>query len=416
MASQSNDLISLAPISAATTVNRMAIVFQKEVREIFRDKRTRFSVIISPLLITPLLFALMGKMISSQVADAKAGKLQVGYVGDANNAVLAKIQKIDPNVQWTNIKVDEIEKSVKDHKVKAVAVLPPEMGSDIASDKTVIVKIFFDAGNEGSSRATDRVTSMFDKQGQKIVAERLAKNNLSPELATPFKMHPTPISSGGTTALMVLSSLLPYILAISAISGGIYAANDLVAGEKERGTMETLLVTPASRRDIVLGKYFAVATVCMTSSLLSVVGLLIPFYSHLPVYNWLTRGGGLTLSPISILSILFVQLPLAVLFAGALLALSTYARNQKEAQTYLGPVMILVMVPSMMSMMVKADSGLSFALVPVLNATLVLKQALSGAVNPSFMVVAVLASVFYAGIALTFAVKLFQKESVLLKA
>ncbi len=402
--------------TAARSVNRLLLVYQKEVREIFRDRRTRFSVIISPLLITPLLFALMGKMISNQVADAKAGQLQVGYVGSPSSALLTNIQKSDPNVHWANIKEDEIEKTIKEHKIKAIALLPETMESDVAADKTVILKIFFDAGNDSSNSASNRIESLFEQQGRQVVAERLAKNSLSPELATPFKMQPTPISSGGTAALMILSSLLPYILAISAISGGIYAANDLVAGEKERGTLETLLVTPASRKDIVLGKYLAVATVCMTSSLLSVVGLLIPFYSRLPVYNWLTRGGGLSLSPVSVLSILFVQLPLAVLFAGALLALSTYARNQKEAQTYLGPVMILVMVPSMMSMMVKADSGLSFALIPVLNATLVLKQALSGAVNPSFMIVAVLASMLYAGIALTFAVSLFQKESVLLKA
>mgnify|MGYP003349801162 CR=1 FL=1 len=109
-------------------------------------------------------------------------------------------------------------------------------------------------------------------------------------------------------------------------------------------------------------------------------------------------------------------MPLAVLFAGVLLAISTYSRNQKEAQTYLGPVMILVIIPSMMSMFVKSDAAISYAVIPVLNATLVLKQALAGSFNGSFLGIAVVASITYASMALALVVKMFQKESILLKA
>ena len=98
------------------------------------------------------------------------------------------------------------------------------------------------------------------------------------------------------------------------------------------------------------------------------------------------------------------------------MAISTFARSQKEAQTYLGPVITLAVVASMMSLFVKGDTNMGYAMVPILNAALVLKQALQGTVNGAFAALASVASFAYAGVALFFCVTLFQKEEVLLKA
>ncbi len=113
---------------------------------------------------------------------------------------------------------------------------------------------------------------------------------------------------------------------------------------------------------------------------------------------------------------MLVQIPLAVLFAGILMAVSTFARNQKEAQTYQGPLLMAVLLPAMMSTMIGTDAGRVLALVPILNATMVLKQALSNSIDPLFLGIAVASSVVYAGLALLFATRLFQKESVLIKS
>jgi sodium transport system permease protein len=206
------------------------------------------------------------------------------------------------------------------------------------------------------------------------------------------------------------------MLILAAFSGGIYAAFDQVAGEKERGTLETLLVSPASRRDIVLGKFGAVVGVCLVSSLLSIAGLVIPFVSGLKAFDWLARGE-VQLSATAALVVLLVLLPLSVLFAGILLAVSTFARNQKEAQTYLGSLFPLVLVPALLGMILGAESASRLlALVPILNAALIIKQALSGSYDPVFIGLAFAASAVYAAAALWLATRLFQKESVLIKA
>lgn len=394
--------------------SRIGTIFRKEFREIFRDRRTLFSVVVSPLLITPLLFALLGSLINKQVKEAQTETYTVGIIGQDRAPILRQALAKLPSFRFVPTTQTQAEDQIKTRKYRAVAVLPDDTDSRLEAGKTIIIKVLLDPGNESSRSASTRLNILFNEIGKKIVERRLRASNLPVGYATPFKVDEQPISSGGGAATVILAMMLPYTLAVAAFGGGVYAANDQVAGEKERGTLETLLVTPASRRDIVLGKFFAVAAVCLVSSLLAVVGLMIPFFSGLKVFEWLAKGG-VTLSPIGMLVILIVQLPLAVLFAGILLALSTFARNQKEAQTYLAPLFILILFPAMASMFLKTESARSMALVPVLNATLIIKQGLSNSFDAVFIAIAFIASTAYAALALTFATHLFQNEGVLIK-
>lgn len=396
--------------------SRIGIIFWKEFREIFRDKRTVFSVVVSPLVMTPGLLWLMGTVINGQVKQAKTETLTVGLAtaSDSENSPIVHALKQLPGFQFVSVNQADAEAKIKNHALKAVAILPANLESQLTAGKSIPVQILLDEGNETSRAASTRLNLVFDEIGKKVLAGRLKEKGLPSEFATPFKVEEKPIAGGGSMATFMLAMLLPYTLAVAAFGGGIYAANDQVAGEKERGTLETLLVTPASRRDIVLGKFLAVAGVCLVSSFLAVLGMMIPFLSRMKAYEWLAKGG-VSLSPTAIAVTLIMQFPLAVLFAGVLLALSTFARNQKEAQTYLAPLFIVVLLPAMMSMFVRSDASKTLALIPVLNSTLIIKQALSNVFDPTFIALAFAASVLYAGIALLFATRLFQKEGVLIK-
>ena len=145
--------------------------------------------------------------------------------------------------------------------------------------------------------------------------------------------------------------------------------------KKERNTLETLLVSPASRRDVVVGKFAAVVCVCLISAAMTVCGLVIPFVSHLKMYDWLAAGG-LKLEPVSVLVIALSIIPMALLFAGVLLGVSTFSRNQKEAQSYLGTLLPLIGLPAMASLFTGSITDVKMAFVPILNASLMIKQAL----------------------------------------
>src|SRR5262249_28657451 len=152
----------------------------------------------------------------------------------------------------------EAESRIKDRRLNAAVALPADADVLLARHNAVPIAIFKDDGNETSQAASSRLQDLFDRTGKKILEARLRAAGLPPDFATPFKVTEKPIAAGGSTAMLFLSNMLPYILIFSIFGGAIYAAFDQVAGEKERGTLETLLVSPASRRDIVLGKFSAV--------------------------------------------------------------------------------------------------------------------------------------------------------------
>ena len=396
--------------------NASWIIARKELRDIFRDRRTLMNVVVSPLIITPALFALLGVLIKGQVEKAKTTQYAVAVIGaDAKNPLLAKMQAL-PNIKPETVgSRAEAEEGIRKHKFAAAALLPAQIPDMVTTDAAVEIAILSDRGDEKSQAAAQTLETDFEAMGKGIVAARINAHALPADFAAPFKITQKEIPGGNGSALLFLTRMLPYMLILAAFGGAIYAAFDQVAGEKERGTLETLLVSPVSRRDIVLGKFAAVVGVCLISCVLSIVGLAVPFVSHLKVFDWLSRGG-LTLSPVALLVVLLVLLPISVLFAGLLLAVSTFSRNQREAQTYLLALFPIVFIPAMISMLVDADVARSVALVPVLNGAIIIKQALSGTYNAGFIALAFVASVAYAAVTLIFATRLFQKESVLIKA
>ncbi|MDE2125919.1 MAG: ABC transporter permease [Armatimonadetes bacterium] len=390
------------------------LIFRKETRELFRDKRTLWSVIISPLVVTPLLLALMGLLIGTQAQKEHDKVIRVGVVGRMPTdlqTMLTPARTID----FTPIAADRVDHAILSRKLSAAISLPVGAERDLAAGKAISVPVLADEGNQDSQAAAARVTGALDAVSQQIVTMRLAARGIPADFAHPIRMVQQPLAHGGTPATAILAIMLPYVLALAAFSGGIYAAFDQVAGEKERGTLEALLVTPASRSDIVLGKFTAVVSASILSSVLSVVGMILAFSIPGKAMSWLSQGG-LRLSLPAIATTLAVILPLAVLFAALLLAVSTFARNQKEAQTYMAPLFMMVVLPAMASMFIGTDAGIGMAFAPVLNVALIIKQALSGAYHPVFIATAILSSSVYASVALRFATRLFNKESVLLKA
>lgn len=396
-------------------LSRVKTIFQKEFREIFRDRRTLMSVVVGPLLITPLMFAIIGVGVQKRVDSDKKQKYSLGLLTDKNPAGIVDQLKKSPNfdVQVFGSEQEVIQK-IKDRKISIGMKIDSDADQKLQAQQPIDITLISDPGEESSRFITNALQQAFVKKGKEIGEARLKGRGLSPAIIEPFRVKEQPIPGGAGAAMLFLTQMLPYMLIMAAFSGAIYAAFDQVAGEKERGTLETLLVSPASRRDIVLGKFSAVVSVCLVSCILSIVGLMIPFKSGLKAFEWLAQGG-LSISPLMLGVVLLVLIPLSVLFAGMLLAISTFARNQKEAQTYLGSLFPIVLIPAFFSMFMGAKVSLSIALIPILNGSLIIKQALNGNFNAPFIALAFAASIGYAILSLGVATKMFQNEGVLIK-
>jgi len=215
----------------------------------------------------------------------------------------------------------------------------------------------------------------------------------------------------------MIVTLLPYLIVIWAFYGGMSIASDLVAGEKEKNTLETLLISPVRRTWIVIGKFLALSTVCLISSMSSLVGLgILSFVPINGVKEMFKSGFGL--SPMSAILILVLMVPMVAVFASLLIGISSYAKNARESQTYLTQASFVVILPAIFSQFIgftDYSSAVWVNLIPVLNTANNIRLALLGKPDFTGIGITIGVSLVLAAIALRVTVRLFNREEVLVR-
>ena len=207
---------------------------------------------------------------------------------------------------------------------------------------------------------------------------------------------------------------------ILSMTGAIYPAIDLTAGEKERGTMETILSSPVSRLDLVLGKFHLVFSASLTTAILSVtsMGLSFAYMGHALSNSQNTSGAGIhmNLGLTSVVAVFLMALPLSVLFSAVLMTIALFAKTYKEAQSYLTPMTFIVVIPAVASVLPGVELNPKLALIPILNTSLVCKEIITGTYHWGSIATIFASTCVYAAIAIFIAVKTFQRESVLFRS
>jgi sodium transport system permease protein len=249
-------------------------------------------------------------------------------------------------------------------------------------------------------------------------ATTLGALGLKPDDLTPIDLKEKPVQVGeGTGAGGLLVSFLPYLLVLFTFTGGVALAADLVAGEKERSTLETLLIAPVRRTEIVLGKFLALAAVCVAAAISGLLGFALSSALKTPGSELVFKSG-LGLTPSGAVQTFLILLPLAATFAGVLIAVSTYARNSREAQTYLGMLNLVVMIPAVFSQIIGLTDMASspwLPFVPILGAAAGIRSILLGKATALAILGPFSVGVVLAGISILVAIRLFHRENVLLR-
>jgi sodium transport system permease protein len=220
---------------------------------------------------------------------------------------------------------------------------------------------------------------------------------------------------GESNVSQLLVGLLPYIIVIYAFYGAFSSGSDTVAGEKEKMTLETLLIAPVGRSQIAMGKFLALAVVCFLSSFSAVMGVVIAGSSHLPMYAKLfDKGLGLDAAQLG--TTVLVLIPTVAFFASLLLAVSAFAKNTREAQSYMGLISLVVLMPAIFSQIIGLTDLASkwwIRLIPVLNTSVTLRDSLQGKSNVQGIALTIAVGAVLAFIGIRIAVYLFKREEVL---
>ena len=326
-------------------------VFKKEVRENIRDRRALFnSLLLGPLLF-PVLFVGMMWFLESAEQERAEKTLELPVVGAEYAPSL--IRFLEQQGAEIQAEPDNPEDLVRDQEVPVIIRILPEFPEKWEQGLPAPIEVISDPSRQESNAPIRRVKRLLLGYGQQIGALRLQLRGVSPQLASPIMIRDVDLSTPKSRAILAVI-FLPYVLMITAFTGATHLAMDTTAGEKERKSLEPLLINPVPRWQIMSGKMITTTVFAMASLALTLVSfrIVLPF---MPVGAF---GMDLTLGLETLLKILLVVSPVAILAAALLTLLASFAKSYREAQSYMGLVILIPMVPSLIFMAnpVKAES------------------------------------------------------------
>jgi sodium transport system permease protein len=390
------------------------LIFTKELVGTIRDRRTIIVMILIPLIFYPLLFTGIGyfNWIGSVKSEEASSKIVIDGVEFASQ--LVKHLQDDEKVEIISIEDDSLLK-LQNGNIQAVLVIPPDFKYKIEQEELNELILKYDATEAKSRIAKQRIGQVIEKYQGEILLQRLSRLDLKEEFLTPLILQEENIATTEKIAGSFLAVLLPYLIIILIFTGAMHTAVDITAGEKERGTIATLLVSQMSRLEIVLGKCFAVMLISFTSMVLGLFGLTLAFLSGTSIAGGI-EGVQFRISVNTIFLLFLVLFPLVGLASAVLVMVGIFARNIREASSYITPIYMLTIFLGIISISQGMELTGKMFLVPVLNSSFVFRELLMGKIYWNHIITTFSANIMIAGIALFGATRLFNQEEVLFRS
>lgn len=345
------------------------VVFLKECRESLRDRRVLLNALVIGPLLGPVLFVIMLRLTVARQFEQGQRPLPVAVAGaaEAPNLIAALEQE---GLQVLPAPADPAA-AVRSQQLDVALRIPAGFGAAWRDGRPAQIELFYDSSRQGILAQVQRLEGMLQAYSQRNAALRLMARGLSPTLSAPLVIaardQATPQGRGA-----LLFAMLPYFLVFTALIGGMWLAIDSTAGERERACLEPLLINPVPRDRILLGKVLATSLFSLASLTLGLLAFM--------VAGWLLPGDQMGLSfslgPRVIGTILPIMLPLVLLIAVTQILVTAFSRSAREAQTHLGLVQLVPILPSVVLSLMPVKSALWMYAVPLLGQQLIILRLL----------------------------------------
>ena len=316
------------------------------------------------------------------------------------------------------IEVDSVEaakKGIAKGDIRLALDFGEGMESRLAKPEPFVLNAYFDPQEQKAQIALAVIEKATEASSEGILKAILKEKGVDETFIKPLSVKRNEVKVGESKSSQFLVQLLPYFIVIWAFFGALSSASDIVSGEKERQTLETLLISPAPRNQIAIGKLLALIAASLTATTMAVLSIFVMYYLKLPFLQKVFEDGlGLTFS--GLLVIIITLVPTCALFGSILLAISSFAKNTREAQTYLSQASMFVTLPAAFSQIIGftdfAQSMVVYA-IPILNTANVIRNALMGRYDAVGIAITISTGILIASVAVWYSVKLFNKESIL---
>jgi len=388
-------------------VSALRVLLEKELLDVVRDRRTLLLTVGLPVLLYPAMMLLMGVLIGAGTARLKNELLTVAVVGAPAMGLLGQTPT-PAKTTYAAMSRDEAEAALKDKKVAAVVDAPDDLEARLKDGRQVIVTVLYTKRFDRSIEALDRLRPALERVNAQVLKVRLDDLQLAPEFVQPVKADVVDLEFKKDIGVIVASRILPVVLLMMLILGALLPAVDLTAGEKERGTLETLLVCAVRPFDVMAAKYLTVSLVAVMTALANLGAMAATFGFGFSFAASQTITFTLSFAQVGIM--LACLVPAALLLSGLAVAVSATARTFKEGQALMTPVMLVCLAPAMISLMPGMELTAVTALIPLLNVSLLVKAAVLGTATPVQVMLTAGSVLVFAGLGLKLAASAFNSE------
>lgn len=387
-------------------------IFRKEILEVIRDKRMLFLVILMPFFLYPVMFTLIGFVGKSQGEKLNTEKVTVLLNPEAKSTPIYDLLKSNATLE---VKLEPFEQTALDTMTNTVGVLVADgYQSSLDSNRSAIVTIFYDSSKDLLDGRVGDIKSSVEQLSQNLLLTRLQQQELPQGFVKPIDLREQNIAPQDRVIGKIMGRFLPMMLLLFIFTGCIYIAIDITAGEKERRTLQTLFTAPIKVREIIAGKFLATYTVGLISATMNVLSLLFAMYIQVQLLSDGKAGEAFSL-PIGPEGWAWMALiiVLATAFMAAIsIAVVLLANSYKEAQSYVSPLMMVIIIPAVMSQMPGMELTATTAMIPMLNISLAIGAIFQGIFNVGHILTVVFFALLYAGLALYLASLTFGNENV----
>ena len=401
------------------------LIFARELRDQLRDRRTLFTVVVMPIVLYPLMGMAMlqvaqfmreyptkiwiighdnlaespalvvdGDLNEDFIRGEESELLRLSFAEPGDNELNALVSQFreQPYSPAASGLVDQlIQAEMKAREIDVAVIVPSKVafvndraatsGDPVTARANSPPKIyvFHNSASDQSRIGAGRIKSVISRWQEGVIKKRLSANGIAPTMISGIHVVDADVADKLGKQTAIWSKLFPFIIMVWSLTGAFYPAIDLCAGEKERGTFETLLSSPAARSEIAIGKLLTVMTFSTTTALLNLISMAFTGLFVATRMGGMPGGVGLGVPPLASVGwLLLALIPISALFSAIALAAAAFARSSKEGQYYLVPLMMISMPLMMIPMMpsIKLDFGSS--LIPVTGLMLFLRGLIEG--------------------------------------
>ena len=402
-------------------LNGIKQIFGKEMARILKDKKMVFSVFLLPVLIMVVLLTIINNLAGQMQSDIEEHKAIVWMQNepDSFETFLASAgAEYDIRTIASDSDRGEAEDAILNGDADLLIEFPVDFDAMIAGfqegDAVPQIKTYYNPSEEYSSQAYQEISvGVLESYRQTLLAGRVG----NPDAITVFTVNSDNddmvIQDDEKASGQALGMMLPYFITILLFAGAMGIGTDMIAGEKERGTMASLLVAPVKRSSIVLGKVFALMVVSGISSLVYVAGMVICTPFMMDSMTGMDEALNLNLGPDQILMLGLLLVAIAFLYSAVVALISVFAKTTKEASSYIMPVYMVVLVVGLLTMFRRGDGGPWDYYIPFYNSAIALQAILSHELTMSQYLITLVETLALGGILTVLIARAFNNEKVM---